>query len=98
MHVQNQMHVIAHYRKCVDSGRKNITEFHNAPRQPRFAMFKIFAIVSIASTQPRPAHAAIDQVEKLRLSGIDKLAAGLSHAQSLADASQAQNQCALEVG
>jgi len=37
------------------------------------------------STQPRPAHAAVDQVEKLRLSGVDELAARLSHGRSFAD-------------
>ena len=71
MHVQNDMNVIAHDRKCVNPGRENVTQFQNTRRgQPRLAMFKIFVGVRIESTQPRPAHAAANQVEKLRLSGV----------------------------
>ena len=57
--MQNHMHVIAHDRKRVNSGRKNVTQFQNARSQPRFAVFKIFAGVVIAPAQPRAAHAAV---------------------------------------
>ena len=68
--MQNDVDVVAHDGKCVNSSRENVTQFQNTRLQPRFAVFKIFAAVRIESTQPRSAHAAVDQVEKLRLSGV----------------------------
>ena len=79
MHVQNHMHMAAHNRKCVNTGRKNVAQFQNARFQPHFTVFKLFFAVGIKSTQPRAAHAAVNQVKKLCLSGVDKLAAWLGH-------------------
>ena len=81
--MQNHMHMIAHDGKCIYASREYVAQFQNARFQPSFAMFKIFAAVVIASTQPRPTHAAADQMEKLRLSGVDKLAARLGHGRIL---------------
>ena len=83
--MQNDVNMVAHHRECVNACRENVTQFQYARLQPSFAMFKIFLAVVIASTQPRPAHAAIDKVEKLRLSWIDKLAARLGHVRSMGD-------------
>jgi len=97
MHVQNHMDVVAHDGKCVNSGRKNITQFQNARLQPRFAVFKIFLGVRIESTQPRAAHAAANQVEKPRLGWVDELAARLGHGLSLGMRNASQNTIALKL-
>ena len=60
-------------------------------------MFKVFAPVRIESAQPRTAHAAVDQVEKLRLGCIDKLAARLGHGLSLVMIKDCQNKNALKL-
>ncbi len=62
--------MVVHYRKGVNAGRENVNQFQNARRQPGFAMFKLCVAVVIKSTQPRSAHAAVDQVETLRLSWV----------------------------
>ena len=68
--MQNHVHVIAHHGKGVNASRENVTQFQNARFQPGFSMFKRFAAVMITSTQPRSAHAAVNQMEKLRLSWV----------------------------
>ena len=81
--MQNHVHMVAHHCEGVNSRRKNITQFQNACFQPSFTMFKIVAAVFITSTKPRSPHTAIDQVEKLRLGSIYKLAAWLGHGLTL---------------
>ncbi len=46
-------------------------------------MFEAFARVFIQAAQPRSAHTAVYAVKSARLSGVNELAAGLRHAQSL---------------
>ena len=48
--MQNHMDMIAHNRKRVNAGRKDIAQFQNPRFQPRLAMFKIFVAVRISST------------------------------------------------
>ena len=60
-------------------------------------MFKRFAAVLIKSTQPRAPHAAVNQVGKLRLGSIDKLAAWLGHGLSLGMLEYDQHQTALKL-
>jgi len=60
-------------------------------------MFKVFAAVRIESAQPRTAHAAVDQVEKLRLGWVDELAARLGHGLSLRMLKDCQHKNALKL-
>ena len=46
-------------------------------------MFEAFVQIIIEATQPRPAHTAVDAVKRSGLSGVNELAAGLSHGRSV---------------
>ena len=61
-------------------------------------MVKFLFAVGIISTQSRAPHAAVNQVEKLRLGSINKLAAWLGHGLSLADIDRTSKSDCAEIG
>ena len=81
MHDNVQM--IAHHSTSVNSAGKNVVQRQNTRFDPRLSVLETFAEVFIEAAQPRPAHAAVEAVKRSGLSGIDELAAGLSHGRSV---------------
>ena len=61
-------------------------------------MLEAFAKVFVQATQPRTTHTAVDAMECSGLSGIDELAAGLSHTRTLDARELCQNQIGSNLG
>ena len=96
MHDNVQM--IAHNSPSVNSAGKNVAQRQNAGFDPGSSVLEAFAEVFIEATQPRPAHATVDAVKCSGLSGIDELAAGLSHGRSVGAQALRENRIGRNLG
>ena len=90
--------MIAHHSPSVNSEGKNVVQRQNMRFDPRFSVLEAFAEVFVEAAQSRPAHAAVDAVERSGLSGIDELAAGLSHGRSLGAQALRENRVGCNLG